>query len=65
MDFIIILFVVLVGGGWLLGKGIGNALFGGSEKKNTYVDKTTHVHNHYHDNRSVHLDGKEYKNLKK
>lgn len=65
MLFITILFIVLVGGGWLVGKAVGNILFGSSEKKETYVDKTTHIHNHYHDNRSVHVDGKEFKNLKK
>ena len=52
MEFIFILFIVLVGGGWLLGKGIGNLIFG--EKKDTYIDRSVHHHHHYNDNRSEH-----------
>lgn len=62
--FIIILFVVCVGGCWLIFTTVGGILFGKSDKS-TFVDKTTHIHNHYHDNRSVHVDGEKIKNIKK
>lgn len=52
MEFLLILFIVLVGGGWLLGKGIGNLLFG--ETKQTYVDRSVHHHHYHNDNRSEH-----------
>jgi hypothetical protein len=61
MDFVIILFVVCVGGCYLVAKAIGNAIFGASEKKDTYIDKS--VHHHYHDNRSINVDGETFKNL--
>ena len=51
MVFVFILFVVLVGGGWLLGKGIGEALFG--EKKETYTFHSTHVHHHHHEHKNI------------
>jgi hypothetical protein len=51
MMFIIILFIVLVGGGWLLGKGLGEALFG--EKKETYTFNSTHVHHHHHEHKNI------------
>jgi hypothetical protein len=63
MGFVIILFVVIVGGCWLIGKTLGSLLFGKSDNKETYIDKS--VHHHHYDNRSVYMDGKEYKNLKK
>lgn len=67
MVFILGLFIILVGGGWLLGKSIGGALFPNDNNKSRYVDKSTNVvhHHHYHDNRSLHVDGEEFKKLKK
>lgn len=67
MMFLIILFVVIVGGCWKIGKSSGNALFPDERKSNGYVDKSTTIvhHHHYHDNRSIHVDGKQFKNLKK
>lgn len=62
MGFVIILFVVCVGGCWLLAKLIGEAIFG--KPKETYVDKTTHVHHHYHDNRTINVDKETFKGLK-
>lgn len=62
MGFLFFLFMFFVGGGWLIGKSIGNALFGKSSKRITYIDRT--VHHHYYDNRSVHLNGDQFKNLK-
>ena len=54
MMFIIILFVVLVGGGWLLGKSIGNALFPSEkEDKYTFIDRSVHHHHHEHKNISI------------
>ena len=41
----------MVGGGWLLGKGVGNLLFG--EKKETYTFNSTHIHNHYHEHKNI------------
>ena len=64
MLFILVLFVFLVYGGRAIGKSIGNSLFGKDEYRSTYIDKTTHVHHHYHDNRSINIDGKKFKNLK-
>lgn len=48
MWFIIVLFIVFVGGGWVIGKAIGKALFGQSEDK--YIDKSVNYYteNHYH-----------------
>ncbi|RUT68695.1 hypothetical protein D0817_20255 [Flavobacterium cupreum] len=68
MMFLIILFVVVVGGCWKIGKAAGNSMFP-DERPSSYVDKSTtivhHHHHHYHDNRSVHVDGKQFKDLKK
>lgn len=62
--FFVILFFVLAGGGWLIGKSIGNVLFPTTkEEKATFIDKS--VHHHYHDNRTVNLNGEEFKSLKK
>lgn len=62
--FILVLFVIFVGGGWLIGKSVGNTLFPTERReRNVYIDKS--VHHHYHDNRSIHVDGKEFKSLKK
>lgn len=63
--FFVILFIICVGGCWLVFKIIGEAIFGKSKRGFEYIDRTTHVHNHYHDNRSVHVNGEEFKNLKK
>lgn len=51
MIFIIILFVILVGGGWLLGKWLGEALF--EEKKETYTFHSVHVHHHHHEHKNI------------
>lgn len=44
-------------------KWVGEIIFGKDDKPN-YTDKTTHIHHHYHDNRSIHFDDEEFKNLK-
>ena len=59
------LFVVCVGGFWLIAKLIGNALFPDKHSHSTFVDKTTHVHHHYYDNRSINIKSDEFKNLKR
>lgn len=52
--FFVILFIVLVGGGWLIGKSFGNALFPGEkEEKTTFINNITHVHYHEHKNISI------------
>lgn len=60
---IIILFIVCVGGCYVVFKAIGEAIFGKNNNE-TYVDKTTHIHNYYNDNRSLHVDGRNIKKLK-
>lgn len=61
-----ILFVVIVGGCWRIGKSVGNSMFP-DEHPSKYVDRSTTIvhHHHYHDNRSIHVDGKQFKDLKK
>ena len=63
--YIVILFFVIVGGCTLIGKILGNFLFP-KGRSSDYIDRSTNVvhHHHYHDNRSIHVDGKEFKNLK-
>ncbi|TDE53752.1 hypothetical protein [Flavobacterium sp. GT3P67] len=53
MGFILFLFVVLVGGGWLVGKSIGELLFPDKEGKNTFIDKSVHHHHHHHEHRNI------------
>jgi hypothetical protein len=55
MMFILIMFIVLVGGGWLIGKLVANALFPDKEIKPTYtfIDKSVHYHKHEHKNISI------------
>jgi hypothetical protein len=60
--YVILLFVICVGGCWALFRGVGELLF--PDKKETYIDRTTHIHHHYHDNRSVHVDKETFKGLK-
>lgn len=64
MMLLFILFVVVVGGCWRIGKSAGNAMFPDNQQS-TYIDKSTTVvhHHHYHDNRSIHIDEKQFKNL--
>lgn len=63
MGFLLFLFIVIVGGCWLIGKLVGEAIFGKASKTDTYIDKS--VHHHYHDNRSVHVDKETFKSLGK
>jgi len=52
--FILILFVVFVGGGWLIGKSFGNFLFPDEkEEKITFINNITHNHYHEHKNISI------------
>lgn len=44
--FLLILFIVFVGGGWVLGKGVGNFLFPDEKEKETYIDKSVNYHYH-------------------
>lgn len=57
MWFFVLLFIVFVGGGWLVGKFIGSILFPDREEKPTYIDKSVnyhfHTHNHEHKNLTV------------
>lgn len=61
---LVILFFVVVGGCTLIGKILGNVLFPRNGNSSGYIDKSINVHHHYHDNRSINVDGKEFKNLK-
>lgn len=62
--FLVVLFFFLVYGGWSIFKSIGNSVFGKDEYRSTYIDKTTHIHHHYYDNRSIKINEEEFKNLK-
>lgn len=54
MTFLFILFIVLVGGGWLLGKSVGGALFPDkSDERITYVDRS--IHHHYHEHKNINI----------
>ena len=47
--FLLILFVIVVGGGWLIGKGLGNIMFPNEkEKGNVFIDRSVHHHHHEH-----------------
>lgn len=48
MGFIFGLFIVCVGGGWLVGKILGSLFTGTSKERETYIDKSVHHHHHYH-----------------
>ncbi len=51
MGFLLVLFIVLIGGGWLLGKSIGNGLFPKEEDPMDYWKKYKEppvINNHYH-----------------
>ena len=54
--FFLVIFIGLPVLGYYLFTGVFDSITGYS-KEGTYIDKSTHVHHHYHDNRSVHLDG--------
>lgn len=46
--FVIVVFVICVGGGKLLGKLAGNVLVGNIKERPTYIDKSVHHHHHHH-----------------
>ena len=50
---ILFLFIICVGGCWLVFKAIGEALFGKSEKRNTYIDRSVHHHYHKHEHKNI------------
>lgn len=56
--FILILFVVLVGGGWYIGRSIGGALERrinepDSSSRSTYIDKSVNFHTHHHTHQNL------------
>lgn len=62
MGFLLVLFIVLVGGGWLLGKGIGNVLFPAEKnpmddwknfKEPPVINNHYHTHVHHHQNLTI------------
>ena len=63
IELIIIVFII-IGGFTLLGNLLGKLFFPKKNKQNTYVDKITHIHHHYHDNRSINIDKETFKKLK-
>lgn len=69
MEFLIVLFVIIVGSCYLIAKSIGNAIFpkNNDYKVGDYVDKSVHHHHHvhYHDNRRINVNGEEFKSLNK
>jgi len=62
MEFILVLFFIIVGGFTLIGKLLGISFT--PKNGSHFVDKSTHIHHHYHDNRSINIDGEKFKNLK-
>lgn len=50
---IFFLFVICVGGCWLIFKAIGSAIFGKKENGNVYIDRSVHYHKHEHKNISI------------
>jgi len=58
--FFVILFIVLVGGGWSIGKSFGNFLFPAEkEEKTTFINNITH--NHYHEHKNISIIDEETK----
>jgi hypothetical protein len=55
MWFFVLIFIILVGGGWLIGKFIGSILFPDREEKPTYIDKSVnhHYHTHIHEHKNL------------
>lgn len=56
--FVVILFVVFVGGGWLLGSTIGGLFESKNDNypiqdKNTFIDNSVHYHVHQHEHEYV------------
>lgn len=56
--FLIILFVLCVGVGYVIGKIFGS-LFSNSNEK--YVDKSTHIHLHNHEHKHINIIDEETK----
>lgn len=50
---ILFLFIICVGGCWLVFKAIGEALFGKKERGATFIDRSVHHHHHHHRNISI------------
>lgn len=50
---ILFLFIICVGGCWLVAKALGEALFGKKERGNTFIDRSVHHHHHSHRNISI------------
>jgi len=50
---IIALFIICVGGCWLIAKAIGEILFGKSKKDNYFIDKSVHHHHHHHEHKNI------------
>ena len=47
--FIFIVFIVFVGGGWLIGKAAGGLLFPDKkDNRNVFIDRSVHHHHHEH-----------------
>ncbi|MEC4050611.1 hypothetical protein OX284_014320 [Flavobacterium sp. SUN046] len=53
--FVLFLFIFFVGGGYWTAKGIGEVLFGKSESKSSYIDKSVHHHTHIHEHKSINI----------
>jgi len=50
---ILFLFIICVGGCWLVFKVIGEALFGKKDKGPTFIDRSVHHHHHHHNHRNI------------
>lgn len=69
MGFVIffgILFVILVGGGWLIGSSAGKFIgtrIDKKEDKSTFIDNSVHYHYHTHDYGNKSFDSHIHQNL--
>jgi len=56
MGLIVLLFIICVGGCFLVFRSIGRALFP-TRKENgfTFIDNSVHHHHHHHDHKSIHI----------
>lgn len=63
MDFILVLFIVLVGGGWLVGKMLGNMLFPKSNDYNESSKESPTIINNYTTEQHLHITEESLKKL--
>ena len=60
MDLFIVLFVIIVGGCWLIAKAVGGAIFEKNEV-NTSSFHITEIHHHHHEHKHINIIDEETK----